>query len=103
VSSYSASVRIDDGTLHVSRPLTAPEKVSDMIDALVYGVTSDGPGDVLAVELTIATAGESDHPIGDSIAATSSAPLAGMSRPDETLDDDELAALDNPTHPAVTA
>jgi hypothetical protein len=75
MSTFTAAARVDDGTLFVSRPLTAPEPVRDMIDALVFTLTDDATvGEVLSFEVTFETAGESDTPVGDSIAATSSTP-----------------------------
>jgi hypothetical protein len=85
VSTYTASVRVDGGTLHTSRPLTAPPKVADMIDSLVYDMSqSDGPtaAGVTSVELTVQTSGQSDTPIGDSAQGTTSTPLP----PDPDLD-----------------
>ena len=78
MTTYRATVRVEDDTLHTSRPLTAPEQVGDMIDSLLYDMTKDGggaAGGVVSVEFVIETAGESETPVGDSIAATSSAPL----------------------------
>lgn len=95
MTTYRTTVRVDDGMLHTSRPLLAPEKVADMIDSLVYGVTEVASvgGDVLSVELVIETAAMSEHPIGDSVAGTSSTPLLSA------LDDDEDVA-DVPLTPA---
>jgi hypothetical protein len=74
VSTFRASAHIEDGTLHTSRPLTAPEEVRDVIDSILYAM-ANGDGTVTAVDLTIESSDESHTPIGDSIAATSSAPL----------------------------
>lgn len=80
MSTFRAIVHVDDGTLHTSRPLTAPEKVADMFDSVVYDMAQpDGPhtSGVVSVELVVETSGESETPIGDSVAGTSSTPLAG--------------------------
>jgi hypothetical protein len=85
VSTYNASVRVDGGTLHTSRPLTAPEVVADMFDSLVYDMArSDGPAasGVTSVEVTVETSGQSDTPIGDAAQGTTSTPLP----PDPDLD-----------------
>jgi hypothetical protein len=75
MSTFTAAARIDDGTLYVSRPLTAPEPVRDMIDALVYTLSDDEKlGEVTSFEVTFETAGESDTPVGDSITGSSSMP-----------------------------
>jgi hypothetical protein len=92
VSTYRASVRVDDGMLHTSRPLTAPEFVRDLVDSVVYDVTQpERAGQLLSVELVFETPDESSTPIGDSIAATSSTPLAGQ-HADDDEDDDEAPA-----------
>jgi hypothetical protein len=83
VTTFRASVRVDDGTLHTSRPLTAPEKVADLIDSVIYNIASGDGGDVQSVDVTVETSGESDTPIGDSISGTSSTPLAA------TIEDDD--------------
>jgi hypothetical protein len=75
MSTFTAQVRVDDGMLHTSRPLTAPEQVSDLVDDLVYRMKEAAGGDVVSVEVTIETSGASDTPIGDSIPATSADPL----------------------------
>jgi hypothetical protein len=85
VSTYRATVRIDDGTLTLARPLTAPDRVVSLIDSMVYDVTQPG-ADVTSIDLTIETGSESDTPVGDSITATSSEPLPILSG---DLDDDE--------------
>jgi hypothetical protein len=74
VSTYTASVRVDDGMLHTSRPLTAPEKVGDVIDAIVYDLR-DGDSPIVSVELIVETSDESQTPIGDSVQGTSSTPI----------------------------
>lgn len=89
MSTYRASVHVDDGMLHTSRPLTAPEPVGDMIDSVVYDMSKpDGPATagVLSVEVVVETAGRSDTPTGDSIAARSSQPLP--SEPEQLQPDD---------------
>jgi hypothetical protein len=87
MTTFRATVRVDDGTLHVSRPLTAPERVGDMIDSLVYGVTDSAGADVLSVELVVETPGESDTPIADGVVGTSSTPLAPPA--DDDVDDED--------------
>jgi hypothetical protein len=74
VTSFTASVTVDDGMLHTSRPVTAPEDVTDLISSVFYAV-QEGAGTVVSVELTIETSGESDTPIADSTAGTASTPL----------------------------
>jgi hypothetical protein len=88
VSTYRTNVRVDDGTLYTARPLTAPEKVADMIDSLIYQVTEVASvgGDVLTVDLTIETAQDSGTPIGDGVVGTSSAPLPGGRRAEDDVD-----------------
>ena len=88
MTTFRASVRVDDGTLHTSRPLTAPERVADLIDDIAAQVG----GDVLSIDVTVETVGESDTPIGDSVVGTSSTPLVAA----ELLDDDD----DVPASPA---
>jgi hypothetical protein len=75
VTTYRAQVRVDDGMLHTARPLTAPDEVSDVIESLVFSMRQAAGGDVVAVDVTIETAGTSDTPVGDSVAATSSEPI----------------------------
>jgi hypothetical protein len=70
-------------TLHTSRPLTAPDEVANLVDWAVDRVAA-AEGKLLAVDLTFETAGESDTPVGDSIAATSTAPV-GVHHADEEL------------------
>jgi len=92
MSTFRARVQIDDGTLHTSRPLTAPEQVRDMIESVVYSMSeSTTAGEVLSVELEFETVGESDSPIGDSIAGTSSTPLAVPLDDDDEVDAPTLA------------
>lgn len=74
MTTFTAAARVDDGTLFVSRPLTAPEPVRDAIDALVYGISEGSPGEVLSFEVTFETP-DTGTAIGDSISATSSTPL----------------------------
>jgi hypothetical protein len=93
VSTYRASVRVDDGTLHTSRPLTAPEFVRDLVDSVVYDVTQpERAGQLTSVELVFETPDESDTPIGDGITATSSAPLGAHEAPE----DDDVLDLEAP-------
>lgn len=86
MSTYRASVRVDDGTLHTSRPITAPEAVTDLIDSLTYSVARGDAPDVVAVELTVETSGQSETPIADSITGTSSTPLDGQHAADPDAD-----------------
>jgi hypothetical protein len=98
VTTYRARVSVDDGTLHTSRPLTAPEVVSDMIDSVVYTVREDGARvGVTGVELTFETAGESQTPIGDTIVGTSATPLPGA----HEAADDDVDELDVPVASSV--
>jgi hypothetical protein len=85
MSTFRASVRVEGDTLHVSRPLTAPEKVADMIASLEYAFASGDAAGVDSVDLTIETSAESETPIGDGITATSSTPLAAATVDDEAL------------------
>jgi hypothetical protein len=98
VSTFRARVSVDDGTLHTSRPLTAPEHVRDLIDSVVYDVSQpERAGLFAAVELVIETPEESEHPIADSVTGTSSVPLdAGHM----TVDPDGPRAPDVPEDPA---
>lgn len=85
MSTYTASVRVEGGTLHTSRPLTAPDAVGGMFDSLVYDMSQpDGPtaSGVTSVEFTVETSGQSDTPIGDAAQGTTSTPLP----PDPDLD-----------------
>lgn len=75
MSTFRAQVRVDDGMLQTSRPLTAPEQVADMIESVIYSMREAAGGDVLSVDVTIETRGSSDTPVGDSVAGTSSEPL----------------------------
>ena len=89
MSTYRATVSVEDGTLHVSRPLTAPERVTDLVDSVVWAVT-EGAGTLSTVELTFETHEDSGTPIGDSVSGTSSAPL--LAAPSDEDDDDDAAA-----------
>jgi len=84
MTTYEASVRVDDGTLTTSRPLTAPEEVADLIEWTVDRVKDSG-GLLTSVDLTFETSADSETPVGDGITATSTTPLAA--RIDE--DDDQ--------------
>lgn len=95
MTTYRASVRVDDDVLHTSRPLTAPEPVRDLIEWTVDRVAESG-GEVTSVELAFETAGQSETPVGDSITATSSAPLS-------ILDDDEDVGVTVTPSPATPA
>lgn len=96
MSHYSAHVEVADGTLHVSRPLTAPDAVDELVESLRYAVVNSG-GSIAVVTVEVETPDESQTPIGDSVPATSSSPLPA--------DVDEPADVDVPgTAPAgVTA
>ncbi len=83
MSTYRASVEVGDGTLTVSRPLTAPERVVDLVDAVAYAARDARPDDRVTVTFAIETADESDTPLADSIVGTSSRPLAGHGADDE--------------------
>jgi hypothetical protein len=85
MTTFRASVSVDDDTLTTSRPLTAPEPVGDLIDSAVYAMTDGGAASagVTSIELTVETSGESDTPIADSVSGTSSQPLTAAD--DESL------------------
>lgn len=93
MSTYRASVRVEDGTLHTSRPLFAPEPVTELVDSVVYDMTNPDTGraarGVLSVELVVETDEESQTPIGDSSVGTVSEPLAADEdgEPDEDVAD----------------
>jgi hypothetical protein len=87
VSTYRASVRVEDDVLHTSRPLTAPAHVQRLLETVALDV-ADPDTDVTGVELVVETAAESETPIADSIAGTSSTPLHAAGD-----DDDDPAAL----------
>jgi hypothetical protein len=93
MSTFRATVRVDDGTLHVSRPLTAPEPVSDMIESIVYAVTSETGFVFRSIDLEVETVEASETPVGDSISATSSTPLPPVPPGDDEDDDEDDAAL----------
>lgn len=83
MSTYRATVRIEDGTLHTARPLTAPEHAADLIDSVVYSMQDPGrSGALQSVEVVIVTTEDSGTPIGDSVTGSSSTPL-----PDDDADD----------------
>lgn len=86
MTTYRASVHVDEGMLHTSRPMTAPDQVSELVDSVLYDVRN-GDGTLASVELVVETTGTSDTPLGDSIAGTSSTPLPGSDVP--TVEDDE--------------
>jgi hypothetical protein len=79
VSTYRAQVRVEDGTLHTSRPLLAPDPVTELVESVVYDMTNPDTGraqrGVLSVELVVETGDESQTPIGDSSVGTTSTPL----------------------------
>lgn len=91
MTTFRASVSVDGDTLSTSRPLTAPEQVSDLIDSTVYAMTDGNAAaaGVTSIELVVEVSGESDTPIADSVSGTSSQPL-GSSGDDE--DEDSVAA-----------
>jgi hypothetical protein len=89
VTTFRALVRVEDGVLHTSRPMTAPEPVSDLIESLVYAVTSETGSVFRTIDLEVETVDVSETPVGDSISATSSTPLGQHEAPDDG-DDDEL-------------
>lgn len=95
MSTYRASVRVDDDVLHTSRPLTAPEEVVDLIGWTTDRVVESG-GRLTGVELVFDTDEESDTPIGDSVTVPSSQPL----HPDT---EDEADAPRLPGAPVVSA
>jgi hypothetical protein len=89
MSTYRATVRIEDGMLHTARPLTAPEHVADLIDSLVYSLQDpERSGGVLAAELSVETAEESTTPIGDSVTGSSSSPVLTAADDDDDVNDD---------------
>lgn len=90
MSSYRATVSVEDGTLHVSRPLTAPERVTDLVDSIVWAVI-EGGGQLTSVTVGFETSEESGTPIGDGITGTSSAPLLASPVDDEDDDEDVVA------------
>jgi hypothetical protein len=96
VSTYRASVRVEDGVLHTSRPLFAPDPVAELVDSVVYDMTNPDTGraqrGVLSVDLAVETDEQSESPIGDSSVGTVSAPLDG----------DEPTALQAPASSAPT-
>jgi hypothetical protein len=83
VSTFRSSLTVQDGMLHTSRPITAPEQVADLFDSLLYAVQR-GDAEVTSIELVVETPDESEHPIADSVTGSSSTPL-----PDATADVDE--------------
>lgn len=95
MTTYRASVTVDDDTLHTARPLTAPDEVRDLVDWTVDRVVESG-GKLTRVELEFETAGESDTPIGDGVVGTSSTPL----HPDS---EDEVDEPRLPGEPVVSA
>lgn len=74
MTTYRASVHVDGGMLHTSRPMTAPDPVSELVESVLYDVRN-GDGTIGSVELVVETTGTSDTPLGDSVAGTSSTPL----------------------------
>lgn len=48
---YAATVRVEDGTLTVTRPHPSIGPVDDLVDALVYRVQDDST--LIAVEVTV--------------------------------------------------
>lgn len=74
MSKYTARVEVAGDMLHTSRPLTAPDEVTSLIDSVEYAVREDG-SDLAVVELSVETSGDSGTPIGDSVTTSSSQPL----------------------------
>jgi hypothetical protein len=91
-------VRVDDDTLHTSRPLTAPNGVAAVVDSVTEILVSTG-ADLLSVELEFETSTDSDTPVGDSIAATSATPLGTHHDDGNPFDD----AVPTSAMPAVQA
>jgi molybdopterin converting factor small subunit len=96
VTIYRASVHVDEGMLHTSRPILAPDPVGELIESVLYDVRG-GDGSIVSVDVVIETSGESETPIGDATAGTSSTPLpdsdgGGQVEGDEPLDDGEHTA-----------
>jgi hypothetical protein len=88
VTTYRATVRVEDDTLHTARPLLAPDPVGTLIDSVAWDVANSG-GQVTAATLIVESAVDSDTPVGDGIAAESHEPLPGGRRhADEHPDDD---------------
>jgi hypothetical protein len=88
MTTFRASIAVDEDTLTTSRPLTAPEAVADLFASVEYGVTdADRRGGIVSVEVVVETSGESETPIGDSLSTTTSTPL-----PSAADDDDEVQA-----------
>jgi hypothetical protein len=81
VSSFSATIQLNNGTLTVARPYPSDEKVDELIDTLVYQVR-DGDSGITGIGITITTAdtpppadtpapsdgSASDTPVGDAAA-----------------------------------
>lgn len=86
MSHYSARVEVADGTLHVSRPLTAPDPVDELVESARYAVVDSG-GAITAVSIEVDTPDESATPIGDSVTATSSTPINSDDGLHEDVDD----------------
>lgn len=100
MSTYRATIRIEDGMLHTARPLTAPDVVTTMIDSVVYDIREGGGAEILSAELVVETATDSGTPLGDSIAATSSAPVNGAGGQHTAT---EMAVPDDLPAPVPTA
>lgn len=96
MTSYRAQVRVEDGMLHTSRPLTAPDPVADMIDGVSYPLR-DGDSPIVSVEVVIETSTDSETPIGDSVSATSSTPIGDSV--DASVGDAEPAQVTTPPVP----
>jgi hypothetical protein len=68
--------------MHTARPLTAPPAVVEVIDSVLHDL-ANGDGTVRSVEVVVETREDSDTPLGDSIAGTSSEPLPAGRRADD--------------------
>src|SRR4051794_36447470 len=98
MSTFRASVRVDDGMLHTARPLTAPDKVTELVDSVLYAV-ANGDGSVTSVDLTVDTVEESGTPIGDSSVGTSSQPLPAV----DDLDGEQRSTVIDVEPPPFTS
>lgn len=102
MTTYRATVRVEDDTLHTSRPLLTPEQVTTLIDSVVWDVANSG-GQVTTVALIIESAIESDTPVGDGIAAESHEPLPGGRRHADEYTDGDDGGDEGPVTVAVPA
>jgi hypothetical protein len=88
VSTYRASVRVENGTLYTARPVTAGAAVGELLDHAVL-VASQAAGEVLTIDVTVETAEDSGTPLADGVVGTSSAPLPGGRRAEDDVDPDD--------------